>query len=254
MRSRRTKNLREFERRRPLGLYILAGVIIISLSSFLAYKAMRALFIIENIVIRGNHILSEADIKRIANIGYKRSLLDISSPQVYHRLIGSPWIKEAVIRKELPDKLIIWVEEASPQAIIKKDGRKFLIDDTGVLIEELQDDSPMLLPLLEIDYENRELISEALLLLKEMRTMNISAGESELIVTGSKKEDLTILVRQKGKGQDYLSIKIGHGSYREKLRRLVDFAPSIREKALRPYIIDLRFNERLIVREKKDGL
>lgn len=254
MPSRRNKKLRDLEKRgKPLGLYLVIVIVMLILFTFVTYKAMKSFFVIDRIIVRGNHILSQEDIKRIANIGDKKSLLDISSSKIYHRLIGSPWIKDAVIRKELPDRLIIWIEEASPQALIKKDGRTFFMDDTGVLLEEMKEDVPLLLPLMEIDYENRELLLEALLLLREMKAMNISTGESDMIITGSKKEDLTILLRQKG-DIGFLSIKIGYGGYREKLRRLVDFAPSIREKSIRPSIIDLRFNDRVIVREKSDGL
>lgn len=253
MRSRRTKSLRDLEqKRKPFALCLIVGIIAVSLLSFVLYRTAKAVFVLERIVVRGNHILSEDEIKRIINIGSKKSLLELSSPQVYHRLIGSPWIKEAVIRKELPDKLIIWIEEASPQAVLRKDGRLYLIDDTGVILEELRDDSPLLLPVLEIDYENREVLLEALLLLREMKAMNIST-ESELIIRGSRKEDLTILLKQKGENPQAVAIKIGYGGYREKLRRLVDFAPSIKEKPLRPSIIDLRFNDRVIVREKRDG-
>lgn len=253
MRSRRTKSLRDLERkRRPLGLYLIAGIIVVSLLIFVLYRTAKAVFVIEKIVVRGNHVLSEDEIKRLIGTGYKKNLLELSSSQIYHRLIGSPWIKEAVIRKELPDKLIVWIEEASPQAVIRRDGRLYLIDDTGVILEELRDDSPLLLPLLDVDYENREILLEALLLLREMKAMNISPGETDVVIKGSRKEDLTILLRQKESSQS-VQIKIGYGGYKEKLRRLIDFSPAIKERSLRPFIIDLRFNYRVIVREKKDG-
>lgn len=267
MHSKRHRNLRDIERKtRPVGLFILIGFIILGLIVFFSYRAIKALFVLERVIIKGNEILSDDDVKRIGGLrnSGKRSIIDISSSEVYYRLIGSPWIKEAVVRKGIPDRLIIWIEEARPEAVIKREGRLYLIDDAGVILEELKEDSPVMLPILEIDYENRELLLEALLLLKEMRTLNITPGEGNIILTGSKKEDLTILVRSRSSGNheisggagkeaqngiNQVSIRVGYGRYNEKLKRLIDFAPSIRQRAIRPSIIDLRFNDRVIVKE-----
>ncbi len=269
MHSKRHRNLRDLERKkRPIGLFILVGFVILGLMLFFSYRAIKSLLVLERIIIKGNEVLSEEDVLRIAGLrnSGKRSLLDISSSEVYHRLIGSPWIKEAVVRKEIPDRLIIWVEEARPEAVIKRGGRLYLIDDAGVILEELRRDGPVMLPVLEIDYENRELLKEALLLLKEMNTLNITPGEGNIILTGYKKEDLTILLRSgslknrqifgsAGREGDnrinQVSIRVGYGRYNEKLKRLIDFAPSIRQRAISPSIIDLRFDDRLIVKEKE---
>lgn len=269
MHSKRHRNLRDLERKkRPIGLFILVGFVILGLMLFFSYRAIKSLLVLERIIIKGNEVLSEEDVLRIAGLrnSGKRSLLDISSSEVYHRLIGSPWIKEAVVRKEIPDRLIIWVEEARPEAVIKRGGRLYLIDDAGVILEELRRDGPVMLPVLEIDYENRELLKEALLLLKEMNTLNITPGEGNIILTGYKKEDLTILLRSgslknrqifgsAGREDDnrinQVSIRVGYGRYNEKLKRLIDFAPSIRQRAISPSIIDLRFDDRLIVKEKE---
>ncbi|MFN3739127.1 MAG: cell division protein FtsQ/DivIB [Thermodesulfovibrionales bacterium] len=255
MHSKRHRNLREFEmKKRPIGLFILIGFVILGLGLFFSYRAIKSLLVLERVIIKGNKVISEEELKRIAGLrnSGKRSLIDISSSEVYHRLIGSPWIKEAVVKKGIPDRLIIWVEEARPEAVIKREGRLYLIDDTGVILEELRQDSPVMLPVLEIDYENRELLLEALLLLKEMRTLNITPGEGNITLTGSKKEDLTILLRSGGSGADnrinQVSIRVGYGRYNEKLKRLIDFAPSIRQRAISPSIIDLRFNDRVIVK------
>lgn len=268
MHSKRHRNLRDLERKkRPIGLFILVGFVILGLMLFFSYRAIKSLLVLERIIIKGNEVLSEEDVLRIAGLrNSKRSLIDISSSEVYHRLIGSPWIKEAVVRKEIPDRLIIWVEEARPEAVIKRGGRLYLIDDAGVILEELRRDGPVMLPVLEIDYENRELLMEALFLLKEMKTLNITPGEGNIILTGSKKEDLTILLRSgslknhqifgsAGREDDnrinQVSIRVGYGRYNEKLKRLIDFAPSIRQRAISPSIIDLRFDDRLIVKEKE---
>lgn len=255
MRSKRHRNLRDLERkRRPIGLFVLIGFITLGLMVFFSYRAIKGLLVLERIIIKGNEVLSEEDVKRIAGLrnSGKRSLIDISSSEVYHRLISSPWIKEAVVRKGIPDRLIIWVEEARPEAVIKREGRLYLIDDAGVILEELKQDSPVMLPVLEIDYENRELLMEALLLLREMRTLNITPGEGNIILTGSRREDLTILLRKEADHRvNQVSIRVGYGRYSEKLKRLIDFAPSIRQRAISPSIIDLRFDDRLIVKEKE---
>ncbi len=251
--SRRIKRLGEIERKRrhPFWLIVLFIIPLILLSLYGTYRLLRHLLTVEKIVVRGNQVLSEEEIKKIAGLREDVSILEIDTSRVYHRLLGSPWIKEAVVRKELPERLIIWLEEATPEAIINRDGRLFLIDDQGVLLEELRKDSHLMLPVIEIDYRNTELIKEALLLIRALKESNMAPASGSLYLTGSRKEDLTIVLR-KDSSKD-LFIKVGYGKYNEKLKRLLDFAPSIKEKGLRPSVIDLRFEDRVIVKESLNG-
>ncbi len=274
--KRRVRSLREIEHKRRGRSkswipYILVGLILLMILTLLSYRAMRGLFILEDVVVKGNHIIEAEEVKRLAGLRERTSLLDISTKGIYHRLLTSPWIKEAVVRKELPDRIIIWIEEAAPQALIKRDGRLFLVDETGTILEELSKKVPVILPVLDIDYRDKELIREALLLLKTMKEMNITPGDSTLYLTGSRKEDLTVILardrviggseggevpevkKESPEGSERIYIKVGYGQYAEKLQRLIEFAPHIREKGVRPAVIDLRFGDRVIVRDRTDG-
>ncbi len=253
MQQRRIRRLRDIEgkRKRPPLILIFIGFVLILLSIYGTYRLFRGILIIDRIIISGNKVLSVDDIKSIAGIREGKSLLDISSSQVYHRLLGSPWIKDAVVRKGLPDRLIIWLEEASPQAFIKKDKRFYLIDESGVILEEVNNSSTLILPVLEIDYRDTEMLREALSLIKTLKDMNIVPGNSNVFITGMRKEELTLVL--KNPASKDLFIRIGYGRYDEKLKRLLDFAPSIRQKGLRPSVIDLRFDDRVIVKETVNG-
>jgi len=253
MQQRRIRILRDIEgkRKRPRLILILVGFVLILLSIYGTYRLFRGILIIDRIIISGNKVLSEDDVKSIAGVREGKSLLEISSSQVYHRLLGSPWIKDAVVRKGLPDRLIIWLEEASPQAFIKKDKRFYLIDESGVILEEVNNNSTLILPVLEIDYRDTEMLREALTLIKALKDMNIVPGNSNVFITGMRKEELTLVL--KNPASKDLFIRIGYGRYDEKLKRLLDFAPSIRQKGLRPSVIDLRFDDRVIVKETING-
>jgi len=253
MQQRRIRRLRDIEgkRKRPRLILILVGFVLILLSIYGTYRLFRGILIIDRIIISGNKVLSEDDVKSIAGVREGKSLLEISSSQVYHRLLGSPWIKDAVVRKGLPDRLIIWLEEASPQAFIKKDKRFYLIDESGVILEEVNNNSTLILPVLEIDYRDTEMLREALTLIKALKDMNIVPGNSNVFITGMRKEELTLVL--KNPASKDLFIRIGYGRYDEKLKRLLDFAPSIRQKGLRPSVIDLRFDDRVIVKETING-
>jgi len=253
MQSRRIRRLRDIEgkRKSPRLILIFVAFILILLSIYGTYRLLRSILIIDRIIISGNKVLSVDDVKSIGGIREGKSLLEISSSQVYHRLLGSPWIKDAVVRKGLPDRLIIWLEEASPQAFIKRDGRFYLIDESGITLEEINSSSTLILPVLEIDYRDTEMLKEALSLIKTLKDMNIMSGSSNIFITGTRKEDLTLVLKNPDSRD--LFIRIGYGRYDEKLKRLLDFAPSIREKGLKPSVIDLRFNDRVIVKETING-
>lgn len=262
MRAKRIRSLRDIERRRrrPWLLFTVLGISLLFISLLVSYRLLRNLLVLEKVVVRGNQVLTERELMKLSGLKPGTSLLEISGSQVYHRLLSSPWIKEAVVRKELHDRIVIWIEEARPEAIIKKERSLYLIDERGFILEELRDQDHLLLPVIDMDYENKELLREALSLVKTMKRLNISPGESTLYLTGANKEDLTLIISGITSGpQDVppdrkkIYIKIGSGNYDEKLLRLIDFAPSIKQKGLKPLFIDLRFKDRVIVKEQMDG-
>ena len=52
------------------------------------------------------------------------------------QLLASPWVKDAVLRRTLPSTVEIVVSERTPTVIGRIDGRLFLVDEQGFVIDQ----------------------------------------------------------------------------------------------------------------------
>jgi len=64
-----------------------------------------------------------------------KNLIALDLDEIRRSLELIPWIRSAVVRRVLPDKLIIEVTERVPVAFARVDHATFLVDDQGVLLE-----------------------------------------------------------------------------------------------------------------------
>ena len=63
-----------------------------------------------------------------------RHLLGLSLADVEGKLVSNPWIESVAIRKELPDRLVVQLQERLPVALLREEGGLFYVDDTGFVI------------------------------------------------------------------------------------------------------------------------
>jgi cell division septal protein FtsQ len=64
-----------------------------------------------------------------------KNLVSLDLDEIRRSLELIPWIRSAVVRRVLPDKLIIEVTERVPIAFARVDQATFLVDDQGILLE-----------------------------------------------------------------------------------------------------------------------
>jgi cell division protein FtsQ len=104
-------------------------------------------FDVSNIAIDGNINLKREDILSASSIKIGQSIFSVNIGDVYKRLKGNPWIKDVAVKKEMPDRLKIKINERRPAAILKSN-RLYLMDNEGVILEEASGDSETSLPLI----------------------------------------------------------------------------------------------------------
>lgn len=113
-------------------------------------------FDISDITIDGNINLKRDDILSSANIKIGQNIFSVSIEDVYKRLKGSPWIKDASVKKEMPDRLKIEINERKPAAVLKSN-ELYLIDGEGVVLAKLNGESdrgfPVIVKPMDLKYE-----------------------------------------------------------------------------------------------------
>ncbi|MBI3812965.1 MAG: FtsQ-type POTRA domain-containing protein, partial [Nitrospinae bacterium] len=91
--------------------------------------------------------LKKDEVLSLCNIKTGQSIFSLRLDDIYKRLKGHPWIRDAVVKKELPDKLSIKISERVPAAVLKSKGI-YLVDNEGVILTELKGDAEIELPVI----------------------------------------------------------------------------------------------------------
>ena len=103
-------------------------------------KNTESFFTITSIETIGRERSSKSDISKILKQYQKKSLLSLDLNYIQSDLEKVTWIKSVIIRRILPNKLSLTIEEFSPQAIWVRGKDRFVLDKDGNAIERISND------------------------------------------------------------------------------------------------------------------
>ena len=214
----------------------------VTVLSFLVFKGIT----IRNIVVVGNKTLSQREIRSILGIREGHSIIYPSSKTIYERLKKTPWIKDAIIRKDLNGTLTIYIKETTPVAIVMLNGRYYLVDYEAQVLEDFTDkiqNSAIFLPVIKhIDpFKNTETFHEAVNLLNFINYKGLVKADDEVIITGDDPDSLTLYIND-------FPIIVGKGDFEKKFAKYFVVNAEIQKRGLHVQYIDLRFPDRVVVK------
>jgi cell division protein FtsQ len=221
-----------------LLLIVIMGVIV-GLS-----KAVRP-FLFNNLVVYGNYHLEESEIKDAVYITSGENLFNLSFEELRARVKRIAWIKDVTIRKQFPHTIMLYVEEATPRAVLRFKNHQFLVDSEGEILEELGRDAMSFLPVIVGINPSKDKGG----ILESLRL--IDALEEEKML--DKREAVEITLKPFGLVvyMDGESIRLGYGNYRDKLKRWKELEPEIKKRDVPIEYVDLRFKDKVIIRPVK---
>ncbi len=112
------------------------------------YLISHPYFAIREITVRGCKELTEKEILTTAAVRTRQNIFAVSTGDVKKRIRTNPWIKEASVGRELPDRLVIDLKERTAISLVKKDSSFYLMDLDGVTFKKLEMTDDMDLPIL----------------------------------------------------------------------------------------------------------
>lgn len=89
-----------------------------------------------NLEIKGNHLYSDKEIQKLADLNHDDSFLTINSKKVEQKLESRNTIKSAEIHKKFPNKVEITITEFQTVGQALFDGKRYFLLESGMLIEE----------------------------------------------------------------------------------------------------------------------
>ncbi|MEK6692873.1 MAG: FtsQ-type POTRA domain-containing protein [Nitrospirota bacterium] len=229
---------------------VLLSLSVIAICVFLLdlYRTVSELEImrVREIEIRGNNHLSEEVLLNITDLK-RNNILKINLEDMRVKFLKSPWIKEAVIRRELPGTIRVHLVERIPEAIIDYSDSFYLVDGEGVIIERVKDRGRYPLPVISgVDLGESRLgekshskgLSEGLTLVRFLGQKGLGIDDIELVAKNPDELTVNLSGRQ---------IKVGSGNYQEKFNRLNEIDRELKRRGVLASSIDLRFTGKVIV-------
>ena len=238
---------------KPLLRYGLTGLALI----YGAYRgssvvAHARVLQIDRIVARGNERLSNGEVLAVLS-GLRGESLVWTDLNVWRRrLLASPWVRDAALRRSLPSTVEVAILERRPIGVGRLNGDMFLVDERGVVIDQYGPQYADLdLPIIDglsappgdgggmTDEARAELAARLIAALKAKP--DIARRLSQVDVADL--HNASVILEG-----DPAVLHLGDDQFLQRLQSYLELAPALRERVPDIDYVDLRFEDRIYVR------
>jgi cell division protein FtsQ len=212
-------------------------------------------FHVSRVLVRGNDRLSTGEVLALVDGVEGQNTLTLDLDRWRARLLASPWVEEASLRRVLPSRVEIDIRERRPIGLGRIRQTLYLIDPAGVVIDEYGPNYADLdLPIVDglagrpgddaglVDEDRADLAARVIAALQSRP--DLAAKVSQIDVTDA--HDAVVIL-----DGDPAMLRLGEADFVERLQSYLDLAPALRERVARIDYVDLRFDDRLYVRPVK---
>jgi cell division protein FtsQ len=247
--GRRARNWRGLVR--PLARYgVVALLVAYGLYRTSSVAATARVLTVSHIVVSGNARLSRGEVLGVLSGLEGQSLVWTDLDVWRRRLMASPWVREASLRRWLPSTVEVVVSERTPIGIARIEGDTYLVDDRGVIIDQYGPQYADLdLPIVDglgpsgggsmTDEARAELAARVITALRAApavarRLSQVDVSDlhnAAVILTG-----------------DPAVIQLGEDQFAPRLVSYLELAPALRARVANIDYVDLRFDDRIYVR------
>lgn len=259
----RRAHVKPSRKRTPTSQHVWLALRVLALAAVLGYGAYRGVTSIvvahtlqvSHLAVRGNHRLSTGEVFALVDGLRGQNILTIRISEWQQRLLASPWVERATIRRVLPATLEITIHERAPMGIGRIGSSLYLIDASGVIVDEYGPayadiDLPIIDGLSRAPAEGGSLIDPARTefagrVIASLTTRpELVKRVSQIDVTDL--HDAVVIL-----DDDTTLLRLGDHDFVARVQQYLDLQPALRERLAGIDYVDLRFDERLYVRPVK---
>lgn len=174
------------------------------------------------------------------------------------KLLESPWVADAAIRRVFPGTLSVAISERQPLGVGRIDNNLYLVDQRGVVIDEYgpnyaELDLPIIDGLAAHGNADGMLVDEmraalAGRFLSELaRRPDLAKRVSQIDVSDA--HDAVVILKD-----DTVLVRVGEDNFVDRLQSYLDLAEVLHDRIADIDYVDLRFGDRVYVRPQGAGL
>lgn len=241
---------------RPSGPLVVRLVLLLALAGGVVFATQRVLssaaLTITRITVSGNSRMSRGEVLSLLDGLSGQPMLTVDLGAWRERLLRSPWVADAALRRVLPGTIAVAISERQPLAVGRVGDELYLLDQRGAVIDAFgpnyaEFDLPIVSGVAAASAHGGPRIDEARaglavrLLASLQRHPDLAARLSEIDV--SDLHDAAVLLKG-----DTALVRVGDEQFADRIQSYVDLAPALRARVPEIDYVDVRFDERVYVR------
>lgn len=211
---------------------------------------------VSEIHVRGNQHLARGDVMALLAGLEGQHLLQADLEAWRRRVLGSPWVEQATLRRVLPSTVEVTIRERLPIAIGRIRGDLYLVDEQGLVIDEYgpnyaQFDLPIVDGLADagagepaIDPARAGLAADLLRALEQQPVLMKRVSQIDV----ARAHDAVVLL-----DQDPALVHLGDEQFVQRLQRYLELHEALHSRVPDIEYVDLRFDDRVYVRPGKSA-
>jgi cell division protein FtsQ len=245
------------KRRRARWKPLAAYALVVAALAFGCYRvsiaaAQAHVLQVDRILVRGNERLSRGEVMAVLTGLRGESLVWTDLDAWRRRLLASPWVGDAALRRSLPSTVEVVISERQPVGIGRINGDMYVVDDRGVIIDQYgpqytdldlpivdglsasPNDSPTMTDETRADLAARLIaaIKAKPAIARRLSQIDVSdAHNAKVILSG-----------------DPAVIYLGDDQFLPRLESYLQLAAALRERVAEIDYVDVRFEDRIYVR------
>ena len=138
------------------GAFLMFGVCVLASVGFVFLwlydiATTSSFFTTRHVDVSGNIRLSREMVLHYADIHEGDNSLAVSIGDVERRLRGTPWVESVSVKRFLPDRFVIRVQERMPSFWVRRDGLLYYANEQGQPIAQVESENFLSLPTLALD-------------------------------------------------------------------------------------------------------
>lgn len=210
---------------------------------------------ITRITVSGNVRMSKGEVVALLDGLRGQSMVTANLERWRQKLLTSPWVADAAIRRVLPGTVAVAISEREPMGIARLRGELYLVDQTGTIVDQFgpnysELDLPIIDGLASAPRDGADLIDQAraALAARLLATLQARPDLAKRVsqVDVSDARDAVVILKD-----DTAFVRLGDDAFVERLQSYLDLAPTLRDRVNGIDYVDLRFDERVYVRPRR---
>lgn len=214
-------------------------------------------FAVRKLRVIGTSRLSQGEVQGLLDGLVGRNIVTTALEPWRARLLASPWVREASLRRALPSTIEVRITERLPMAVARAGETLLLIDEQGAVVDEFGPrygrlDLPIVDGLIDPratvttppDEARVALVSSVLV---SLRDGNLLGRVSQIDVRTPR----NVVVMLSG---DTAQLQVGRERFAERVQGYLDMQERLARMLTQVESVDLRFDNRVYVRPRKAGV